>query len=164
MGKGETVATADPNIGLKPGGGTPAHVATANPNIGPKGAMSKTDPYTAAAAKKSEEPGTVGERLAKAEETVDVLVKVVDVLSAPMRKAHTGITYVPYQGSLKKSEPGVPLKKSIGDMTREEVNDALRRVCGTPKLTKAERDIVNEFYLTPGDVKLADLEAIINKA
>ena len=144
MGKQE-VKTHNPNIGLEPGGGTPGHVETANPNIG-----------------KSE--GAVGDRLAKAEETVEVLVKVVDALSAPMRKAQTGITYIPYQGDLKKSEPGAPLKKSIGDMTRAEVHAALSRVCATPKLTKAERDVVNEFYLTPGNVQLADLESIINKA
>lgn len=170
MGKQEvkTATTTGPVMGLEPGHDTPAHVDTANPNIGPKGTMSKTDPYTAAA-QKSEEPGTVGERLAKAEEAVGALVKVVDVLTAPIRKAITGDTAlvrVPYQGKLGKSEApvGTPLKKSIGDMTRDEVHEALKRVCATPKLTKAERAIVNEFYLHTGDVKLADLEVIINKA
>ena len=144
MGKQE-VATHNPNIGLEAGGGTPGHVETHNPNIG----KSESD---------------LGARLAKAEEAVGGLMKVVDVLTAPVRKAQTGITYIPYQGGLKKSEPGVTLKKSIGDMTRDEVTAILNRVTATPKLTKAERDVVNEFYLNPGAVKLADLESIINKA
>lgn len=143
MGKGETVETADPNIGLKPGTGTPAHVETANPNIGPT--------------KKNEAD------IADLKKTVEGIGQVLEtILTAPTRKATTGITYIP----MRKSEPavGVPLKKSAGEMTRDEVHAALTRVCGTPKLTKAERAVVDEYYLNPGSVKLTDLEPIINKA
>lgn len=145
MGKQE-VATADPNIGLKPGGGTPGKVTTADPNIGPT--------------KKSEGE----EQLAKLTKNVEDLGKVLEtILTVPQRKATTGLTVIPYQGNLQKSQTEKPLKKSIGDMTRAEVHEALKVVTATPKLTKAERDVVNEFYMNPGAVKLADLEIIINK-
>jgi hypothetical protein len=144
FGKQE-VATHDPNIGLKPGGGTPGHVETANPNI-------------PTSAKKSEE----NLDLASLAKSVEDLGKVVEtMLTIPQRRATTGITYVP----MAKAEPAaVPLKKSVGEMSRAEVDAALKRVTATPKLTKAERDVVNDFYMKPGSVSLADLEPIINKA
>lgn len=147
MGKQE-VATHNPNIGLAAGGGTPGKVETHNPNIGPT--------------KKSEDE--MGQRLSKAEEAVDVLVKVVDALtSTPVRKAQTGLTYIPYQGALQKTEQTKPLKKSVSDMTRDELTKELMRVTSQPTLSKSDRDTINGFYNRSSSVTLADIEAILNK-
>lgn len=143
MGKQE-VATHDPNIGLKPGGGTPGKVETANPNIGPT--------------KKSED-----ERFERLSKTVEDLGRVLEtVLTIPQRKAVTGLTIIPMR---KSEEPVKPTKKSFADLTKSELRAVLNEVTKpqNTKLTKSERDAVTDYCLNPASVDLAVIESIYNK-
>ena len=146
MGKQE-VATCDPQIGLKPGTGNGKDVETANPNIGP---TNKSEKDLAA-------------RLAKAERDLEAVGRVIEtILTAPQRRAVTGLTFVPMR---KTEEPLKTAKKPFGELTKSELHAVLVSATDpqNSKLSKAERNVVTEYCLSPLSVDMSSIEAIYSK-
>lgn len=74
---------------------------------------------------------------------IEQITKAFEVLAKPSRKSITEIQY------MAKSEADAPANGGTGEtaaMTKEQVKEAARKL-NPAKLEKAERDMVNKFYL-----------------
>lgn len=96
----------------------------------------------------------------KAEETAKQITGVLEmIVGRPERKAVNGINF------FKRAAPSPeekPLKKSAGEMTKAELDARLKEVVAGSKLSKSDRDLINEHYFRPGSVSLDSLDRIIN--
>lgn len=84
---------------------------------------------------------------------LEVALTVVDKLTAgsPMRKSVTrvegNIVYIPYQGGEVAVAGGAqPMKKSLKEMTKSEITARLNEVAKDAKLTKSDRELINNYY------------------
>lgn len=78
------------------------------------------------------------------------LEATVAALTTPMRKSVTrvegNIVYVPYQGGVAQVSAPAPMKKSLSEMTRQDIHEKLVEVTKDSKLTKSDRDLINDYY------------------
>ena len=87
--------------------------------------------------------------------TVDVLEKMA---AGPKTKAVTGITFHKFV----PAQPEKPLRKSLTEMSREEIKGQLAEIVKSPKLSKADREVINDYVLNPGRVSIDKLEKFFN--
>jgi hypothetical protein len=89
-------------------------------------------------------------RMVGLEKSVSLLTQALEtVTNAPLRKSVTryenGIAYIPFQGAVVAPDHK-PLKKSMSEMTKQEIHDRLVEVTANPKLEKSDRELINGYY------------------
>jgi hypothetical protein len=140
-GAGPSAPPAGPSAPPSAGPG-PSAPPSAPPSPGPEDAF------------KSETRSQV-EALTKAVETLTKGFEAI--VTAPKRKAVTGVTFVPMA---KSEEPLKPARKPFADLAknRQELHDALVEMTKDPSLKKSDRERINAFYA--GSLKVEGLESL----
>lgn len=99
------------------------------------------------------------EKLTKSVEAQEHVVGLLEKIAVPERKAVTGITWHKFV----PAQPEQPIRKSVKEMDEKEIKTNLRELVKNPKLTKAEREMVNDYYLKPGSVKIDQLQKLFDR-
>jgi len=134
------------------------------PPPGPGASPSPAPSPSAPPAFKSEKVDALEAELKKTQsELAAVAAAFEQVLTIPQRKAHTGIQYIQMQPVAKAEKPA---KKAFADLTKSELHAACMEMTGAEsKLTKAEREVITKFFVTPAKSEvLVALEGIYNKS
>ena len=105
-------------------------------------------------------------KLAKAvKDNEETNLKIVTVLEKfagePMTKAVNGINY--FKRPELAPAPPSSLKKSAQEMSKTEIKDRLNEVVRSPKLSKAERELINDYFFKPDQVSLDKLERLFER-
>lgn len=127
---------------------SPAAPAPAAPAMG--AAMKSEVATVAAALKKSQaDYELVSSDLASTKENMQILAEALEALvSSPVRKAVTGLSYVPRNGTTEKSS-----------FTKEEATKILNARMRDPDLKKSDRQLVNQ-YMT-GSKQIEDIQHLL---
>jgi hypothetical protein len=72
-----------------------------------------------------------------------IVAELTKVATMPKRQAVTGITYIP----MTKSEKDSPKAKKLEEMSKAEIKEQLSVKAQSPKLSKSERDLIDQYVL-----------------
>lgn len=137
----------------------PAASPSPSPSPAPEMAMKSEAKIQELEAKLSKALDEISAAREEANKAQAMTVEVLEKMAAPKSKAITGITFHKFV----PVEAEKPLRKNLAEMTSVEIKAELAEIVKSPKLTKADREIINDYCLYPGRVSVDKLEKFFNK-
>jgi hypothetical protein len=95
------------------------------------------------------------QKIEKLEHGLNKAMRAIEILSTPMRKSLTGTDFVPKPGAGEK-----PLRKAE-QMSKTEITQVLTAKAADPKLSKADRDQINQYMF--GVAELKDIQHLLEQ-